>query len=502
MQVNDEYLDELFARNLGNMEAAPPEDGWLRIENELNRRRSVVRKFWLAAASFALVLSVTATMVYIQTNHTEVDKVTAMLFNEDQPGQQNETGNTEQEDLSGFENLIGLETQNPNGAALDEVKERRSPRRSQTQNTEQKDLSGLENLIGLETQNPTGAALNEVKPETRNPKRETQITEYIDSWDDILRAQPVKTNNRLELSLNKSIHPEQKISGKNETATLPGMSVYNDITYADVTDISTNSRLRNRWEITGQFAPMQSYRVITGVPDGLRKSDFDDAEKPLPTYSGGITVAYKLFERLSVQTGVFYLQMGQSINDVKTVFNMYAALSSNNSYSKNVVKTSSGSVTVGSNLKSDSNTTYSSYFNDESQSLATTAPLANAANPAKYRLIERIDYIEIPLMLRYRVINRKLSFDVLGGMSTNVLIDNNVFVDYGSELVKSGKILMARPVNYSSTFGLGFGYQITGKLLIGLEPSFKYYLQSYTTSGQVSSNPYAFGLFTGMVYRF
>jgi hypothetical protein len=91
---------------------------------------------------------------------------------------------------------------------------------------------------------------------------------------------------------------------------------------------------------------------------------------------------------------------------------------------------------------------------------------------------------------------------VSGGMSANILINNNVFTDNGSEIVKGGTILMARPVNYSSMMGLGLGYQISRNLSVGFEPTFKYYLQSYTTSSQISSNPYAFGLYTSVFYRF
>ena len=465
MQVNDEYLDELFARKLGNMETTPPENGWLRIENDLNHRKYVIRKYWLAAASIALVLSVTATVVYIRTNNTIADKVVAMTINENQPEQQQP------------------ETQNPNGAALNAVK-------PETQNSKPETRSSKP-----ETQ--TAQPSTKLNPESNN-------TEYVDMRDEILLTQPLQTDNEPELlSMDKNIQPEKETSGNNEPETPSGISVYKEIAYPDIVDISTKSRSRHRWEVTGQFAPMQSYRVITDVPNGVRKSDFDDAEKPLPTISGGITLAYKLFDRLSVQTGVFYMQMGQAINNVTPVTYRYGALSSNNSYSKSFVRTSSGSVTVGSNVKSDVNSTYSSYFNAESQSVvASNAPLSNVSSPVKYRLIERIDYLEIPLMLRYRIIDRKLSLHVLSGFSTNVLINNNVFVDNGSDLVKSGTILMARPVNYSGTFGLGLGYQITGKFLIGLEPSFKYYLQSYTTSSQISSNPYAFGLFTGLIYCF
>ena len=180
---------------------------------------------------------------------------------------------------------------------------------------------------------------------------------------------------------------------------------------------------------------------------------------------------------------------------------MYAAISSNNSYSKNFVRTSSGSVTVASNMKSDVNTTYSSYFNSESVPPNDVSG-ANISKPAKYSLIERLDYLEIPLILRYRLIDRKLNVYILGGMSTNVLINNDVYIDNGSELVRGGNILMTRPVNYSSTLGMGLGYQISRKLTFALEPSFKYYLQSYTTTNTIISNPYSWGVFTGLAYRF
>jgi hypothetical protein len=510
MQIKDEYIDELFARKLGNVEATPPNDGWLRIENELNRRSHMMRKFWLAAASFALVLSVTATVVYMQTNAVmDKDTTIAVL----------EKGLQQHEQQ--------LSTANNENSAAQQEKEQPMTLQGEKNTPQGEAPMGLATATYPASVGPT-ALRNEndiVIPETAETQSVSTIPEsavtvsdiredteiasdipvYVDSWDEMLRMQPIKAN-RLWIMSNKLPQLKRDVSARKTEETVavvtPSMPVYNDIAYVDVTNISTRPRPRNRWEITGQFAPMYSYRAISSVPNGTNKSDFDDAESPLLAYSGGITVAYRVFDRLSVQTGVFYAQMGQSINSVTPVANMYVTLSSNNSYTKNFVRTSSGSVTVPSNIKSDVNTTYAPYFNAESQSVSTNTIAANVSSPAKYRLVERIDYVEIPLMLRYKIIDRKLNFYVLGGMSTNVLVNNNVFVDNGSELVKGGSILMARPVNYSSTLGLGIDCQIAGNLLVSIEPSFKYYLQSYTPSSQISSNPYSFGLFTGIIYRF
>jgi hypothetical protein len=185
---------------------------------------------------------------------------------------------------------------------------------------------------------------------------------------------------------------------------------------------------------------------------------------------------------------------------------MYAAASSNNSYAKNFVRTSSGNVTVSSTLKAGSNDNYANYFSEESKPTASASASASNASPkaksATYRMVERIDYVEVPLLLRYKLIDKKFGFSVLGGMSTNILINNNVFIDNGDELVRDGAILMARPVNYNGTVGFGMNYQMNKNLLIGIEPLFKYFMQSYTSNNTITSHPYSFGVFTGMIYLF
>ena len=502
MQASNDYIEELFARKLGDMEAAPPDDGWIRIENELSRRSRMTRRFWMAAASFALLLSATATVVYMQNQiGTDGNATVAVVEksaqqHEEQPSNI-EQGNTDAPLEKNQPVAQQRENNNLQGETIASVTVAPSPVSVGSTVLQNDDNTGLqEATVPAHVQEL--AAVSEVR-EDANPQPNVSV--YIDSWDELLRAQPVK-----ELLSDKVARLKQEIPDKKADATVVAavsrLPVYDDLAFMDFDDDSKKSQSRNRWEITGHFAPVyQSYRAISNVPGSLRKSDFDDAESPLMAYSGGITLAFKVFGRLSVQTGVLYAQSGQSINNVIPVTNMHATYSSTNPYPKNFLRTSSGSVTMASRLKSDANTTYSGFFNSEPETTNPTM-LANASNSMKYKLIERIDYLEIPVMLRYRIIDRKMNFYVLGGMSANVLIDTNVFVDNGSEIVKGGTILMARPVNYSSTFGLGIGYQMMKNFSFGLEPSFKYYLQSYTTSSQIVSNPYAFGLFTSIFYQF
>ena len=498
MQVNDDYFDELFARKLGNLEAAPPEDGWVRIENELNRRSRVARKIWLAAASFALVLSVTATVVYMQTNvNTGADQSIAVVV------QENASQIAENQFAIADDSNVAAQPDAQRSIQPETQKENNRLAAQHSENSTSQGEAPARETAVLSPENVQIALQDDVVVQDVHEDTfpiHSSIPVYIDSWDKLLKAQPIKENWRTKIAQLKMETPEVKTEN---TVVIASTAIpkYDEFDYPGIANSFPKSQPRNHWEITGQFAPMYSYRAISSVPSGLQKSDFDEAESPLLAYSGGITISRRVLNRLSVQIGVFYSQMGQSINNVIPVANMYTAVSSNNPYPKNFVRTSSGSVTVASNLKSDVNNSYANYFNDESLA-PNSVTAANITSPAKYRLVEQIDYLEIPLMLRYKVIDRKLNLYVSGGMSTNVLINNNVFIDNGNELVKGGAILMARPVNYSSTLGFGLGYQINRSLLVEFEPLFKYYLQPYTTSSQIGSHPYAFGVFTGVVYRF
>ena len=486
MQMNEEYLDDFFARKIGNIEVPPPEDGWRRIENELAQRSRDMRKYWLAAASLALLLSVAASVVYLQTNEPAAPVVALIEPTTDEPYQPDPQ-------LARNEEV----TQQKATSAPDRVIPTSSSRNVSSETAVASATDNVQTAI-IEHHEPASQA--SIPPENRVASEYRQnIPIYTDTWEETVRAQLLKTKLPVILSEKPAEKTPNIVEQQPIAIAAANIPVYDDIGFANFeTPVKSKSQ---RWEVMGKVAPVYSYRTISSTPKGMSRSDFDAAESALPAYSGGVAVAYKVVSRFSIQTGVFYSQMGQIVNNVAPVNNMYSSVSSITPFAKNLVKTSSGNVSVVSNIKSDVNQSYANYFSPESQQ-AGLNPTPTVSAPTKYKLIERLDYLEIPVILRYKIVDRKMNFYVLGGMSTNILVDNNVFVDTGKDVVKEGSILMARPLNYSSTFGLGVSYQITGNLLIDIEPSFKYYLQSYTTNSMVDSNPYAFGLFTGVVYRF
>lgn len=479
MSVKDEHIDELFGHKLSNISVNPPDDGWKRVEAELSRRSRDARRFWLVAASAAILLSATASYLYIQTNTRSVENNTVAL----------------------------VETQQVQKPVVNSVY---TEQVAQNQPISASQISPISPLNHSNNQSVAAEESNSVVISSTPQNGLHSIAHadlnmpiYLESQEEGFRMKPIRSP-QVSLLSKKTVRKEEPVLPKEQTLALNTMTPSTNIPrYDNIFELEepVNTKSRNKWEVAGQFAPVYSYRNITSVPSNMNKDDFNQAESGIVAYSGGVRFAYQAGSRFSVQTGVYYSQMGQAINHVSSSYNRVTAVSSNYSYAGNYIHTSSGNAIIASTLKSETNSNYANYFNDETQK-NNALSVANVVAPTTYRLVERIDYLEIPLIARYKFIDRKFNFYVLGGMSTNILLDNNVFMDNENGLTKEGSLLNVRPVNYSSILGLGISYQITKSLSVDLEPSFRYYLQSYTTNTTISSNPYSIGLFSGIVYRF
>ena len=108
----------------------------------------------------------------------------------------------------------------------------------------------------------------------------------------------------------------------------------------------------------------------------------------------------------------------------------------------------------------------------------------------------------MPLILRYRVVDRRLGFHLLGGLSSNFLVGNTAYYQEGGNKEEIGATSNLRPVNYSSVVGIGVDYSISKRFHVNLEPTFRYYLNSINTGSLIKSHPYTIGFFTGLLYTF
>ena len=117
---------------------------------------------------------------------------------------------------------------------------------------------------------------------------------------------------------------------------------------------------------------------------------------------------------------------------------------------------------------------------------------------------EYYEYLEIPVNLKYKVIDRKLDLSLIGGLSTNFLLSSGINLknsdNTSNNLNRETSDLTQ--INYAGSVGIGIEYPFLNKFHLTLEPKFKYYLNPIDKETGSNVHPYAIGIFTGVNYVF
>ena len=218
------------------------------------------------------------------------------------------------------------------------------------------------------------------------------------------------------------------------------------------------------------------------------------------TYTGGIHIQYIRNPKLSILAGIYYSRMGQQIDGIQ----LYK--SANNEPINLPIK---GNLDINNSFGSINSENKQLFFQDEAGDRVEPLFLSESYDPLKEGLIpvdativQSLEYLEVPLILRYKLVDRKVGFNILGGLSTNFMIGNKAYANQDGSKIKIGETNGLRTINYSTTLGVGLEYDLTDRVILNLEPSFKFYLNSINLDDRLNTHPYTIGIFTGVSYIF
>ena len=257
----------------------------------------------------------------------------------------------------------------------------------------------------------------------------------------------------------------------------------------------------DKWGVGTQVSPIYSYRNLE-VSDGSASgaSYYNDVEDGIVSYAGGVNVHYAPLKRLSVQSGLYYSNMGMKVgNAYYASVDKRSSLMDETSTIQASINNSTGIIETQQGLD------YAIAANPAPQpgwELGSQNAMASSLDAPQGEILQQFQYLELPLILRYRVIDRRLGFHFLGGLSSNFLVGNSAYYQEGGNKEQIGTTGNLRPVNYSSVVGMGVDYSISKRFHINLEPTFRYYLNSINTGSVIQSHPYTIGIFTGLLYTF
>lgn len=234
--------------------------------------------------------------------------------------------------------------------------------------------------------------------------------------------------------------------------------------------------------LSGHFSPGYASGKYTS-PDNLPRT-YRYSSKQMEgifSMSGGLKISLSSGKRLFFQTGLIYTQTGQRSKNryYASGLTLYG-IKENNAY----VFSPLGRIksNAGSNVYS---------------ALLTSLPMITSA--ASESSIEQVfGALEIPLSLKYKINDNRLSFTVLGGFSGSFTVSNKAYLNRGNKREYIGQTEDIRDFNISTDFSLGVEYPLTSKIKIMMEPGFRYYLQSVSRKEEINFKPYLFSFSTGI----
>jgi len=252
---------------------------------------------------------------------------------------------------------------------------------------------------------------------------------------------------------------------------------------------------------------------LTPGYSSFKASHSDEYEQNM-TYSGrngnanvggGLSVVYKTAKKLMLESGVYYAQNGQKSANTINIFSKnsdaeYAYGPGEITYFSNNVKLENGRMAMNSTagVIAITSNPKGAELSGEFESMDGNSNLMVPGG----EFSQVFEFMEIPVLVRYRVVDARLGVELMTGITTGFLVGNNAYIDNQYGLQKIGKTEDISAVNFSGTVGVGTSYSLGKNLSFALEPRFSYYFNSINNNPEVSFKPYKIGIYTGLTYEF
>ena len=236
-----------------------------------------------------------------------------------------------------------------------------------------------------------------------------------------------------------------------------------------------------KWKIASTIAPV--YFNALGEGSSIHPQFNNNSKTGEVNLSYGISGSFAINKKFSIRSGINQVNLGYSTNDVIVFANI--GTQNDTQLLRNIKMTESAQ-----NL---------SFISAEEFNFAQVpSVLSNNINSS---IDQKLGFIEIPIELEYKISDRKMGVNVIGGFSALFLNENKVFSSFDKKTILLGEATNINKTSFSANFGLGFDFKISDKFIFNLEPVFKYQLNTFNdTSGDF--NPFFIGVYSGLKFKF
>lgn len=538
-------IERLFQEKFKDFEVIPPQKIWNNIEAELHKKKKrKVIPIWFRLSGVAALLLVGALIGYGILNNSPENNPNNGVVNQESKDLQNDNGknliptknpiqsnqvvthteNSNQENSNS--STISSEENNSQNSAIVSQENYQKATNSQSKNNYTKTQLGVEKInktsitshsikkkknlenrkesILLNNNSETISIANseEKKAKSQNKTAFSTLNETAITHQNTLNSKENKylnnnldsknkeTNNAIsttkigvEKELNKTqiafdtkVLEEQKKDSTAVATVVPNPLEELLLQQEKEKQAVTETKV-NRWQITSNVAPIYFSSASNGSP--ISQEFSDNSKNYEKNMSYGVGVNYALSNKWSVRGGVNKLTLGYNTNDIV----YYAGLSDASA------KNSNGYTSKGSKIIVEDNTA------------VNVLSFENVPGKTPGYLNQKMGYIEVPVELSYKLLDKKFGIELIGGMSTMFLNENNLSVISNGYSVDAGKAENLNDVSFTSNIGLGFKYKFWKSFQANVEPKFKYQLNTFSENDG-GFKPYFIGIYSGLSFSF
>jgi hypothetical protein len=469
MEERFDNIDLLYRENFSEFAPDVPDGMWERIADKLPAKKSrVVPLIWKIAAGMAILIATGSMITYfVFVKQVQVQ--------------------------------VSVNTSADKNISPTVFKEAPAKKNIQTNLTSsKKDIQSVRKVEALNSSNKLEDFPSDPGDKTveGNPKNNSEQVEAIINepvFSSIDSESP--SNTIAEIKNENSVLEQNQISIENS----------NKIIAENIADLEANKEddHQRKWLIGGQGGPQYSYRSIASKNiEASTLQEKNQTETGIIAYAGGVNIAMQPAKRFSIESGIYYSKIGmEQVASRNMQSSIVEPADQPDSWNDNYA-TSSVSYTFPNSSAKIERVSVSANTNKISQPEGVDYGVYENTSQEFLQAKRYYEYLEIPLIAKYALLDKKFGIHVLGGFSTNILVNNAVLIadpDYGT---KKTKTLENKNFSFSSTFGFGLSYSISARINMSLEPQFKYFLTKQTSDPNIDVNPYSLGVFTGVKYLF
>jgi hypothetical protein len=457
-------IDQLFNERFANHQADPPSHVWDKVQARLEKDKKdrVIAIWWRTAgvaASLALIISLAGLLDATQSN---------VVVEQQQNIEQSPAANPKIDKAL----EINLRQDKPRVATSNNAAQNNAikPQVKSSDNTVSKNkpnvLKTPENAVVKLVAKKDAGVLSKNFP-VISENKEIINTETV-----------VPTGSSTVIASKEKISPE----GAEKQSIFDAIKEQEQLESKEAVANNTTPQ-ENLWEIAPNIAPVYYNTLSQG--SSIDASFADNSQSGDVNISYGIGVRYALSDRLKIRSGISNVALSYSTAGIELGDGPVSLAL------KNIDYASEGVVVIAQDLG-----TFSSQNQD-----GTFGDITPKSTNGEAFINQNISYYEVPLELSYTLFDSAFGLDVIGGVSTLLLGNNEVSVTAGSFNEVLGSANNLSSLSFATNIGLGLHYKMSSKFRLNVEPMFKYQLNPYTDSS-VSFKPYYLGVYTGLSFKF